>query len=311
VPTTPVPILIIQGSADTKGAVTATSIAVLLRARRAAVTGTYALTLIENVCTLAYPALTGRAVDDLVERKFHGLVMLVGVWLLHLAIAFVRQRLDTRVFMGLYAQIASHIVGVQQEQGHGTSKVSARVEMVRDIVGFFEKEVPAMFHNVVAVVGSLVMLFIYDVDAGFIAMAVLLPMGLINAWYWRRAVRLNRGINNQIEREVDDIAGRAPRPAPFLAAAALARQAVRHRIMDVGGASRDDRRADLHPDRFHAVAELHGGAIYGARLFMTTSKGGSSPDHRQQSRAAAGRTRATGGNGSLKGPEDRVHLLPG
>jgi ABC-type multidrug transport system fused ATPase/permease subunit len=185
---------------------TATSIAVLLRARRVAVTGTYALTLIENVCTLAYPALTGRAVDDLVQRKFHGLVMLVGVWLLHLAIAFVRQRLDTRVFMGLYAQIASHIVGVQQERGHGTSKVAARVEMVRDIVGFFEKEVPAMFHNVLAVVGSLVMLFIYDVDAGFIAMAVLLPMGLINAWYWRRAVRLNRGINNQIEREVDDIA---------------------------------------------------------------------------------------------------------
>ena len=185
---------------------TATSIAVLLRARRLAVTGTYALTLIENVCTLAYPALTGHAVDDLVQREFRGLVMLVGVWLLHLAIAFARQRLDTRVFMGLYAQIASHIVGVQQEQGHGTSKVSARVEMVRDVVGFFEKEVPAMLHNVLAVVGSLVMLFIYDVDAGFIAMAVLLPMGLINAWYWRRAVRLNRGINNQIEREVDDIA---------------------------------------------------------------------------------------------------------
>jgi ABC-type multidrug transport system fused ATPase/permease subunit len=108
--------------------------------------------------------------------------------------------------MGLYAQIAAYIVGAQQEQGHGTSKVSARVEMVRDVVGFFEKEVPAMFHNVLAVVGSLAMLFTYDVDAGFIALAVLLPMALINGWYWRKAVRLNRGINNQIEREVDDIA---------------------------------------------------------------------------------------------------------
>jgi len=182
-----------------------TGISGLLRAKRGAVAGTYSLTLVENVCTLAYPALTGRAVDDLVRRDFHGLVVLVAVWLLHLAIAFARQRLDTRVFMGLYAQIAAHLVGAQQEQGHGTSKVSARVEMVRDIVGFFEREVPAMFHNAVAVVGSLVMLFVYDADAGFIAMAVLLPMGLINAWYWPRALRLNRGINNQIEREVDDI----------------------------------------------------------------------------------------------------------
>ena len=62
-----------------------------------------------------------------------------------------------------------------------------------------------MFHNLVAVGGSLAMLFTYDIDAGFIALVVLLPMGLVNAWYWRRALRLNRGINNQIEREVDDI----------------------------------------------------------------------------------------------------------
>ena len=74
-------------------------IAQLIRARRAAVGGTYTLTLLENVCTLAYPALTGRAVDDLVERHFTGLVWLVAVWLVHLALSFVRQRVDTRVFM--------------------------------------------------------------------------------------------------------------------------------------------------------------------------------------------------------------------
>ena len=181
------------------------SIAQIIRARRAAVARTYTLTLLENVCTLAYPALTGLAVDDLLKRDFTGLTWLVAVWLVHLALSFARQRIDTRVFMGLYADVASHIVGEQQEQGHGTRKVSARVEMVRDVVGFFEKEVPAMVHNVLAVVGSLAMLFTYDVDAGFIAMAVLLPMFVVNAWYWGRALRLNRTINNQIEREVDDI----------------------------------------------------------------------------------------------------------
>jgi len=115
----------------------------LIRVRRAAVAGTYSLALLENVCTVAYPALTGRAVDDLVRREFTGLTMLVAVWLVHLVLSVARQRIDTRVFMRLYAEIASHLVRVQQTQGHGTSKVSARVEMVRDIVGFFEKEVPA------------------------------------------------------------------------------------------------------------------------------------------------------------------------
>lgn len=41
--------------------------------------------------------------------------------------------------------------------------------MVRDIVGFFEREVPAMVHNVIAVTGALAMGFIHDVDAGLIA----------------------------------------------------------------------------------------------------------------------------------------------
>ncbi len=187
---------------------TAASISGLLREKRLAVAATYTLTLLGIACTLAYPALTGLAVDGLLKRDFAGLIALVAVWLVHLVISFMRQRLDTRVFMGLYASIASHIVGLQH--GHGTSTVSARVEMVRDVVGFFEREVPALLQNVVAIVGSLAMLFVYDVDAGLIAMTVLLPMGLVNAWYWRKALRLNQGINNQIEREVDAIVAGRP-----------------------------------------------------------------------------------------------------
>jgi len=186
------------------------AIAALIRERRVGVAGTYGLTVAENLCMLAYATLTGRAVDQLLQRRYEGLAWLVGVWLLHLVLSFTRQRLDTRVFMGLYAAVASHMVGAQQAGGQALSTVSARVDMVRDVVGFFEKEVPMVLHNLLAVVGSLTMLFVYDRDAGFIAMAVLLPMGVVNAWYWRRAVRLNQGIHNQIEREVQDIASASP-----------------------------------------------------------------------------------------------------
>ncbi|MFO1413921.1 MAG: ABC transporter six-transmembrane domain-containing protein [Burkholderiales bacterium] len=180
-------------------------IAALPRWVRPAVAGTYGLTLAENLCTLAYPALTGFAVDGLLRQSYRALAALIAVWLLHLAVSFVRQRYDTRVFMALYAHLAVRTVAEQQARGHDTSVVSARVEMMRDIVAFFETDVPAMFHQGVAIVGSLVMLFTYDVDAGFLAMAVLLPMAFVNAWYWRRAVALHRGLNDQIEREVADI----------------------------------------------------------------------------------------------------------
>lgn len=187
-----------------------TLLSTLSRAERLSIAGTYSLTLLENLCMLAYPAITGWAVDGLLKGSYRGLSALIAVWLVHLVTAFVRQRFDTRVFMGLYARLAVLTVAEQQRLGHGTSIVSARVEMMRDMVGFFEADVPAMFSQVVTVVGSLVMLFTYDLQAGLIAMAVLLPMGLVNAWYWRRALRLHRGLNDQIEREIADIEAARP-----------------------------------------------------------------------------------------------------
>lgn len=187
-----------------------TLLSTLSPGERLSITGTYTLTLLENLCTLAYPAITGWAVDGLLKGSYRGLSALIAVWLVHLVTAFVRQRFDTRVFMGLYARLAVLTVADQKRLGHGTSIVSARVEMMRDMVGFFEADVPAMFSQVVTVVGSLVMLFTYDLQAGFIAMAVLLPMGLVNAWYWRRALRLHRGLNDQIEREIADIEAARP-----------------------------------------------------------------------------------------------------
>lgn len=187
-----------------------TILSTLSRAERLSIAGTYTLTLLENLCTLSYPAITGWAVDGLLKGSYRGLSALIAVWLVHLVTAFVRQRFDTRVFMGLYARLAVRTVAEQQRLGHGTSIVSARVEMMRDMVGFFEADVPAMFSQVVTVVGSLVMLFTYDLQAGLIAMAVLLPMGLVNAWYWRRALRLHRGLNDQIEREIADIEAARP-----------------------------------------------------------------------------------------------------
>ena len=187
-----------------------TILASLSRAERLSIAGTYGLTLLENLCMLAYPALTGWAVDGLLKNSYRGLTALIGVWLVHLVVAFVRQRVDTRVFMGLFARLAVLTVAEQQRLGHGTSVVSARVEMMRDMVGFFEADVPAMVSQVVTVIGSLVMLFTYDLEAGFIAMAVLLPMGLVNALYWRRARHLHRGLNDQIEREIEDIEAARP-----------------------------------------------------------------------------------------------------
>lgn len=175
----------------------------LFKAHSRTISFTYSLTLAEKLCLLALPATIGWAIDDLLKGELRGLFGLLVIWFAQLGVCFVRQRVDTRIFSDIYAQVAERTALQQTDQGHGVSKVSARVELARDLVDFLEIEIPAIFKNLSAVVGSLLLLFSYDLEAGMMASLVLIPMLVANKWYWSKAQRLNRGLNNQIEREVD------------------------------------------------------------------------------------------------------------
>lgn len=54
-----------------------TILSTLSRRERQAIAGTYSLTLLETLCTLAYPAITGWAVDGLLKDKHQGLSLLM------------------------------------------------------------------------------------------------------------------------------------------------------------------------------------------------------------------------------------------
>jgi len=187
-----------------------TPLAPLITPHRGALALTYGMTLVERLCTVAYPAATGMAVDGLLDGSYTGLGILSSVWLFHLVLAFIRQRYDTRVFTRIYAQVATTVVLRQREAGEDISEISARAELSREVVDFFEVEIPAMAHNLIAVAGSLALLFAFDLQVGLIAALVLLPLGLSSAWFLRKSIRFNRGLNDQIEREVRTLSMGSP-----------------------------------------------------------------------------------------------------
>ena len=57
---------------------------------RARLALTYAMTLIEKACEVAYPLLIGIAIDGLLAGRNAALVPLIAVWSLHLA-RFIRR----------------------------------------------------------------------------------------------------------------------------------------------------------------------------------------------------------------------------
>src|ERR1700722_12870805 len=177
---------------------------------RRQIVGTYIVTLAENLFELAYPSLTGLAVNGLLKHDFAGLGMLLGVWLAHTATGVFRQSYDTRVFSSIYTDLATRTVSEQATKGVSTSQIVARSSLSREFVNFFERDVPATVNSLFGLLGALVLLFFYDAwSAGFCLM-LLVPLAILNRGYSKRTLTLNQRLNNQLEREVTMLTRRSP-----------------------------------------------------------------------------------------------------
>jgi ABC-type multidrug transport system fused ATPase/permease subunit len=177
---------------------------------RRRIVGTYVVTLAENLFELAYPSLTGLAVNGLLKHDFAGLAMLLGVWLAHTATGVFRQSYDTRVFSSIYTDLATRTVSEQATKGVSTSQIVARSSLSREFVNFFERDVPATVNSLFGLLGALVLLFFYDAWSAVFCLMLLIPLAILNRQYSGRTLTLNRRLNNQLEREVTLLTQRRP-----------------------------------------------------------------------------------------------------
>ena len=171
---------------------------------------TYIVTLLENLFQLFYPSLTGLAVNGLLKHDFIGLALLLGVWFVHTITGVFRQRYDTRVFTSIYTDLATRTIADQEKMGVSTSQIVARSSLSREFVTFFERDIPATVNSVFGLLGALVLLLFYDAWSAAFCLMLLIPLAFLNRGYSKRTLTLNRGLNDQLEREVTMLTRRKP-----------------------------------------------------------------------------------------------------
>lgn len=176
-----------------------------ITARRGQMSFTYLLTLLENVFELMYPWAIGIGINGLLVGKWQNLLLLVGIWLAHIIIGAFRQLFDTRLFARLYADMATDIVTLQSAQGEEVSEISARVEMADEFITFFEAEMPVILATIASLIGSLFLLFFYDIWAGLIIAGLFIPVSLINFLMGRKALKINNDYNTRWEGQINII----------------------------------------------------------------------------------------------------------
>ncbi len=176
----------------------------MFQAERWRIALTYAVTLLENLFYLLYPWTIGLAIDGLLAGKgWWSLVPLVAIWGAHIMIGAGRQVYDTWVFARLHARIATATIERQRLAGIETTEIAARSVMSRELVDFFEREVPTLMTAALGLVGGIAMLFWYDRPVGLIVTVWMAPVLVVYAIMGRRAHGLNRDLNDETEREVD------------------------------------------------------------------------------------------------------------
>lgn len=163
---------------------------------------TYSLSFLENLFELAYPWAIGIAINGLILGQSALIWPLVAIWLAHIGVGAFRQVFDTRLFSRLNARMAQMTVRDQRENGATVSEMSARVDMIEELIDFLEEEMPVLLAMAVGLVGSLVFLMVYDVGSGLIMLGLMIPILIINAVTGIRAYRNNVALNSEWEKQV-------------------------------------------------------------------------------------------------------------
>ncbi|MFZ1386224.1 MAG: ABC transporter six-transmembrane domain-containing protein [Thiolinea sp.] len=163
---------------------------------------TYSLSLIQQLLGVAFPGLIGWAINDLLVNSYRGLIVMCLAWFLLSLIMASRMMYDTRVFMRIYTQITHTVIVQQKASGVDSSKLMARSVLLKETIDFFERDVPSIISITISFIGSLAMLALFNLHISLVALLMLIPVSLLNINLWKPMHRLNRSLNNNLERQV-------------------------------------------------------------------------------------------------------------
>lgn len=168
---------------------------------------TFSLVALENFFFIIYPVFGSFAIDAVLQGKTHAAVLYGLAVLVMWVVGALRRSVDTRVFARIYAELVVPVILEQRQHGVDSSAISARTVLTRDLVDFFEHQLPTFITSAASVIGAVVMLLLIEFWVGVLISAVLLLFGLFMPRYTAGNDALYGRLNNRLEKEVHMVGG--------------------------------------------------------------------------------------------------------
>ncbi|GAA3938128.1 ABC transporter six-transmembrane domain-containing protein [Litoribacillus peritrichatus] len=149
-----------------------------------------------------FPLVIGLAIDGLLAGSYEGIYHLGLLGGLTLVIGTAQRFYDTRIYAGIYCQIAPEMVSDGQSKGQPLSTISARSALLTEFVEFLENSLPEVVGAIIGVVGALLLIASLNFTVFLACLGLLLLIMVIYSVTGKFNYALNSGYNDQLEHQV-------------------------------------------------------------------------------------------------------------
>lgn len=165
---------------------------------------TYSLFSLEMLGSLLRPYFLGKAIDGLIYGSNTGLYQLIAIHVAYVIVGVIRHRFDTRTYTSIYTSLVTKLIN-RKNINRDTSKLSAHSNLAREFVDFLEFDLVYVVEAAYNILGSLILLFFYDIKVVGICLAILIPVSIFSFFYGRKMKQLTKSKNDELENQVDII----------------------------------------------------------------------------------------------------------
>ncbi len=188
----------------------------LFRRFRGGITLAISLVVVEHIAWIVEPTVFGNALDAFVDKGFSltesesliPFLIWMSVFLVNSSVGALRRSVDQRIYLRMFAEIATDVARIGQERNHPISRTAARAELSREYIVFFQFRFPEFIEQFIEIGGAITALYFFDWRIAATCMAIAFPLGAMTHFSNRRILNYQTMVHDQQEGIYDVFVGR-------------------------------------------------------------------------------------------------------
>lgn len=166
------------------------------------------LVVIEHLAWIIEPTVFGNVIDAMIDAAsgdvpvnyLSPLIIWISVFLVNSGVGAIRRSVDPKIYLHIFTEIASEISSLGKKNNLTISKISARAELSREFIIFFQYRIPEIIEQTIAIVGAIIALMFFDWRITGACSLIVLPLLLITRFYNKKVMTLQKDLHDNRER---------------------------------------------------------------------------------------------------------------